>query len=122
MILDCTFSDLPALLAHRLKQDFGLPAFPLYQLASLVTRLRAGFFLGQIKPKEGLPALQMPIFFTHGAEDDFTPAWMSQELFDLYQGPKKLYLAPGAEHAEAYWSNPQEYARRIGEFLDSIQA
>ncbi len=119
IIADCSFSDLPAMLAYRLKQDFGLGAFPFYQLASFITRWRAGFYLGAVSPLQSLSNSQIPILFTHGAEDIYTPTRMSQHLYDVYQGPKQLYLAPGAGHAEAYWRNPQEYDHQVGVFLQN---
>lgn len=117
VVSDCAFSDLPALLAYRLRADFGLPPFPLLGLASLAARLRAGFFFGQVRPVRGLDGGRVPILFVHGEADDFTPVWMARRLYDACAGPKALYLAPGAGHGDSFWSNPAEYDRRVGEFL-----
>jgi fermentation-respiration switch protein FrsA (DUF1100 family) len=43
---------------------------------------------------------------------------------DMHQarvsGPSRLYLAPGAKHAEAYSSNPIEYENQVAAFLAEI--
>lgn len=117
VVSDCAFSDLSALLAYHLRADFGLPPFPLLGLASLVTRLRAGFFFGQVRPVRGLTAARAPILFVHGEADDFTPTEMARRLHDAYEGPKALYIAPGAGHGDSFWSNPAEYDRQVGAFL-----
>jgi hypothetical protein len=119
IVVDCAYSDLPTLLKYKLKHDYHLPAFPLYQLTNWMIGLRAGFFCGQVSPLQDIATLpaRTPILFTHGALDDFTPAQMSVELYHAYTGPKRLYLSPGAGHGLAFWTHPKEYDEQVGEFM-----
>jgi pimeloyl-ACP methyl ester carboxylesterase len=119
IVADCAFSDLPSLLKYHLQHNYHLPAFPIYHLSNLVTRLRAGFFYEQVNPLKAIATLttRTPILFTHGEQDVFTPTQMSIDMHNAYPGPKRLYLSPGAGHGLAFWTHPVEYAEQVGEFL-----
>jgi len=123
VVADCPFSDLETLLQYRLRQEYHLPSFPLLHLASLFSRLLTGMSFGQISPIRDIATLPTPILFMHGAEDDYIPPHMSQDLYDTKQvGIKDIYLAPGAAHAEALWSDREAYEKKLGQFLAEVEA
>ncbi len=118
VIADCTYADLQDQLALRLRLDYRLPRLPLLPLASLICRLWAGFWFGQVSPLRAVAALEMPVLFIHGQADDYTPSEASRRLYDAKtRGLRRLYLAADAGHAEAYWKNRAEYARQVEHFL-----
>ncbi len=121
-IADCAFSDLTDLLAHRLRQDFGLPAWPIVPLASALTKLRAGWRFADVSPRREVAAIAAPLLLAHGEADQFTPMRMSLELFAAKPDCKQLYLVPQADHAEAYWHDRAAYDRAVGDFLASYFA
>lgn len=119
-ISDGSFTTLPELLKFRLKADFGLPAFPLYHIASLFSRLRAGFFFEDIAPIKAIEHTDKPILFIHGGADTYIPTEMGKRLYETYRGRKSLYLCPGAKHSESFWTDKQEYEKRVKEFLKGL--
>jgi fermentation-respiration switch protein FrsA (DUF1100 family) len=119
-VVDCPYSDLKAQLAYLLKRDNKLPAFPFLNAANIITRIRAGFSFGQVSPIKDLSKVTTPIFFIHGQDDLYILPKMSEEMYSIKKGVKKLYLAPNARHAEAYWNNREEYDKLVGEFLEEI--
>lgn len=120
-IADCPYSSMSGILKHRMKKDFHLPPFPLYYFASLITKFRTGIFFREVSPIRAIENVETPIFFIHGKDDDYVPYKMSIDMYNAKKrGIKKIYLAPNAGHAEAYWNNRQEYDRLVGEFLEEI--
>lgn len=120
-VADCSYSSLPELLAYRLRMDYHLPPFPLLNIASFFTLRMAGWGLDQASPLTYIPNIQTPLFFIHGQQDTYILPRMSVDMYEAKrQGVRKLYLAPGAGHAEALVKNPRDYDRQIGEFLEEI--
>jgi fermentation-respiration switch protein FrsA (DUF1100 family) len=119
-IADCPYSDLKSLLKIRLKADYHLPFFPLIYLSSLICKLIAGIFYSDISPIKSMKNIQAPILFIHGREDDYIPHTMTIDMYNEKIGPKKLYIAPNSNHAEAYIHNKEDYDRIVGDFLKEI--
>ncbi len=122
LVCDCSFSDLTELLAHRLKVDYHLPAFPLLPLASLWSRVLTGMAFKDISPVSAVPKLTIPCLFIHGLEDKLTPARMSEALYVAKTtGKRAVYLAPNADHAMSFSSDPQAYEAQVEDFFgDSL--
>ncbi|MNN74214.1 hypothetical protein D3C81_1903850 [compost metagenome] len=91
---------------------------PTIPLVALLCRLRTGARLDMAESLRSLPLAATPVLFIHGQEDSYIEKRMTEEMFRLKQGTKRLYLAPDADHAEAYMKNPDEYDRIVGEFLE----
>ena len=41
---------------------------------------------------------------------------MVYRLYEAKTGPKRLWIAPGSAHAQAYTDHPAEYTRVVREF------
>lgn len=122
VIEDCSFNRLDAMLAYRLKADFHLPGFPFLPASELICRVLTGMRMQQVSPEEAVKKISAPILFIHGGKDDFIPPEMMEKLAALkLNGPQKRYMPPNVGHAESYWSNPQEYAAVVREFLQENQ-
>lgn len=118
-IADCPYSHITGQLVYRLKVEYPLlPVYPTIPLVALVCRLRTGAVLGEAESLRRLPGADTPVLFIHGQEDSYIEKRMTEDMYRQKQGMKRLYLAPGADHAEAYMKNPGEYDRIVGEFLE----
>ncbi|MDF2926662.1 MAG: alpha/beta hydrolase family [Paenibacillaceae bacterium] len=119
-IADCPYSNITEQLIYRLKVEYGLPAYPLIPLVALICRLRARFRLHDAASLLSLQSVETPILFVHGENDTYIEKQMTEAMYSIKSGRKQLYLAPNADHAEAYMKNPDEYDRVVGDFLQEI--
>lgn len=117
IIEDCGYSTLHEQLAYRSKVEFNLPAFPVIPIASLINRALLGFGVNDVDSLKALHDNTRPIFFIHGAADEYVPTKMCYENFDATTAPKEMWIVPNAGHAEALAVDPVEYQHRISEFL-----
>lgn len=120
-VVDCPFSDLPELFTEKLtgemKNHGKLIADAVVFYSSLVALYKSGFSLYSISPKKAIKDVETPIMFVHGANDDFIPPTMSLDMYLEKKGPKYLYIAPNAGHAQSYLRNKAEYTAKVKEFL-----
>lgn len=63
----------------------------------------------------------VPIFFIHSKEDQVVPFRQSQDLAEIYKGPKMIWFPEKGEHGGVWNINPNEYEKRLSAFLDSSQ-
>lgn len=118
VVADCPFADAGEEFTYRLKEDYHLPRFPVIPFISFITKLRTGFAFRKAAPIKGMPTLATPVFFIHGEDDTYIPPEASVRLYEAKREPKKLWLVPGAGHAESQPTQPDAYARLVGEFLE----
>ncbi|ASA26601.1 alpha/beta hydrolase [Paenibacillus donghaensis] len=118
IVADCAFSSVKAQLAYQLKRMYRLPSFPFVQIASLVTRLKAGYFFGEASAMKQVGKAKVPILFIHGDADTFVPYEMMDELYEACNSPKQKYTVAGAGHGLAYDTDKGEYARKVTSFVN----
>lgn len=122
VIEDCGYTSVWDQFASQLKGLFNLPEFPFMHAASLVTKIRAGYWLGEASPIEQVAKSKTPTLFIHGDQDNFVPYSMHQELYDASSAEKEILTIEGAGHAMAathnvdlYWSTIRTF---LGKYLD----
>jgi fermentation-respiration switch protein FrsA (DUF1100 family) len=116
VIEDCGYTSARDEFAYQLKGMFGLPPFPLLHIASLESKIIAGYSFAEASALDSLRTAAVPVFFIHGEADKFVPVSMARELYEAASCEKELWIVPGAAHAMAYYVNQGEYIRRTREF------
>lgn len=114
---DCGYTSVWDEFSGELKNQFGLPPFPLLHVASWLCGQRYGWTFGEASALEQVRKCTRPMLFIHGDADDFVPTWMVHPLYEAKTPPKELWLVPGAAHAVSYKENKQEYTRRVRDFV-----
>lgn len=121
-IEDCGYSSTWDQLSYNLSTEFGLPAFPILHVASLVNYLRHGWWFSNGDAVGQVAKSTKPMLFIHGDADDFVPTSMVYEVYEAKQtGYKELWLTPGCRHAKSIHDHWEEYCQRLGCFLNTIQ-
>ncbi len=70
---------------------------------------------------EKMGDVRCPVLVIHGDRDELIPVEEGLELFRAAPEPKELYLVLGAGHNDVSLVAGEEYARRIGTFLESCR-
>lgn len=90
--------------------------------ASIVSGKENGWRFEEADCRPQLAKCDRPMFFIHGDADDFVPF---SHLWENYKakktGYKDYWVAPGAVHANSYAKYPEEYTRKVGNFLKTVK-
>ena len=114
---DCGYTCVWDEFAGQLKEQFGLPEFPLMHSTSLLCRLRYGWSFDEASALKQVSKCHYPMLFIHGDADTFVPSQMVYPLYEAKPDPKSLWIASGAEHAKSYKEHKAEYISRIRAFV-----
>lgn len=118
IIEDCGYTSVWDQFAYQLDDLFGLPAFPMMHTASLVGKLRAGYWIGEASSIEQVKKSITPTLFIHGDADDFVPYFMLDQLYAASNAEKEKLVIEGAVHAKSKDVDPELYWSTITNFLD----
>jgi uncharacterized protein len=77
-----------------------------------------GFDPDEVSPEKAMAQRQFPVLLICGAKDHRIPCRHAQALYNAAIGPKELWIAPGAGHANALGQAPAEYETRVVTFFE----
>ena len=118
---DCGYSSVRGQFTKNLKDMSPLLPKVILTSASIVTEREFGWSFPEADCRKALAKCEKPMLFIHGDADDFVPF---DHLWENYNAKKKGYkeywVAPGAVHANSYAKYPEEYTRRVSNFLKTV--
>lgn len=117
-IADCGYSDLTDLFRYLLKGVYHMPIWPILPIAGVILKIWGHFDMKDVSPRKGVIKTKVPILFCHGDSDSFIPKEMSVEMSKLGDGVRQLYLCKGANHAQSFSLEPEEYRKVVTEFIN----
>lgn len=119
VVADSGFASFEKTITKFAKLFYKLPKYPFVPPAIWFAEFRAGFcanqadatkYIGKISPRA--------VFIIGGVKDQRIPLSNQQELFKAAGEPKKLWIAPEADHLEVRSLWPVEYERKVITFFD----
>jgi fermentation-respiration switch protein FrsA (DUF1100 family) len=117
IVEDCGYSSVWEEFSYQLNMLFHVPSFPMMSFASLVGRVRAGFWLGDADAVSQVRKSVTPMLFIHGDSDTFVPSDMVYRVYEAATCPKELVLVPGAGHGGASDVLGEDYWETLWTFL-----
>jgi alpha-beta hydrolase superfamily lysophospholipase len=117
VVADAAFAELHHPIGNRLRQE----GYPLPELGSRAIVAAAALRLRSrlLDPISAVAHISPRGLLLIAPKNDELISWrQSVRLFEAAAEPKELYVVEGAGHAEAYATEPDEYRRRVLEFLD----
>lgn len=118
VVSDCAYTDAYRMFGQKIKEWFGLPAFPIVDTACLVLRLRGGYNLKDASAIEAVKKSKVPTLFIHGDSDAMISVQMSKDLYQAASCEKELLIIEGAGHGQAQEKDPVTYYQTIEGFLN----
>ena len=115
---DCGYTSVWDEFAAQLKDQFGLPSFPLMNATSWLCCMKYGWSFAEARQIDQVTRSTKPMLFIHGDNDDFVPSHMLRPLYEAKRnGRKAIFIAKGAKHAMAYRDHHEEYTRMVRRFV-----
>lgn len=115
-IEDCGYTSVWDEFKKELKEQFGLPAFPLLYVGSMACDWKYGWNFKEAAPLKQITKCDRPMLFIHGDADTFVPTWMVYPLYEAKPEPKEIWITPGVKHADSYHDFPAEYTEKVRAF------
>ena len=119
-IVDCPFSDFTEQVLHVLRMETPLRSTMALRIANLFLKMRDGYTLNLVSPREVIENVQKPMLFIHSMKDEFILPYMTKELYEAKPGDKMLKLFEKGSHAKSFNDNPESYEKTVEEFLRAI--
>lgn len=117
IVADSSYSTMKDELAHQLKHLYGLPATPLLEITSMITKIRSGYFFGDVNILKQVEKNNRPLLLIHGDQDDLVPTYMSEQIYDVATSEKELWIVPEAGHIKAHEIITEQFEERLSNFL-----
>lgn len=116
IIADSGYTTVSEELSHQLKYLYHLPSFPVMQVTSAITKVRAGYTFGEASAIDSVAKNKLPLLIIHGDKDELVPTEMAERIYEKAKSDKELWIVPGAGHTEAYTIAEKEYQDKLKAF------
>ncbi len=117
IIEDCGYTNVWEVFQKQLDMDYLKSEISLH-IASVVTKMRAGYFLEDNKPIEQVKKSQTPMLFIHGDKDEFVPYEMLDQLYNAATCEKEKLVIKNATHTNSCSVDPDLYYQTVFRFID----
>jgi len=118
IIADSPYASVYQLFQYQMNRMFHLPAFPLLDSTSVLTKIRAGYSFREASALKEVEKTSVPILYIHGESDTFVPTELTKDLYQHTSSDAELYLVPNANHGESIALDEDKYKMKIDQFLN----
>ena len=120
IVEDCGYTSVWDEFELQLGNVFGLPSFPILNVADAACLLRAGYTFESASAVESLRKASVPMLFIHGDADTFVPFSMLDECYDACASAvKEKLVIEGAGHGLSASTDPELYWSTVDAFVSN---
>ena len=119
VVSDAAYTDAYSMFGEKLTAWFSLPPFPIVDTAVLMLKLRGGYDLMDASPIDAVKKSETPTLFIHGDLDAMISVDMAYRLYDAARCEKDLLIVEGAGHAQCKDKDPDQFVKKVFEFISS---
>ncbi|WP_297131007.1 alpha/beta hydrolase [Terrisporobacter sp.] len=117
IIEDCGYTSAKDQFSYKIKNMYKIPSFPVLNICSLISKLKANYFIEEASSIKQIKKSKIPILFIHGDKDKFVPFYMHNELYEACNSKKEKLIIENAGHAKCEKVNSQLYWERVEKFI-----
>ncbi len=118
VIEDCGYTSVWDIFSFQLKLRYHLPPFPFMNIASFLSKKKAGYDFKEASPLSLITDCHLPILMIHGTGDMVVPYQHMELLYEKANEPKESILVEGAGHCISMVRNTKLYWDTIDEFIE----
>lgn len=119
IISDSAYTSVWDIFGSELRARFGLPPFPVLNMAETMARVRAGYTFHDPSPLRAVGHIEVPLLLVHGNADDFVPVAMAHQLAEAAPADRTdLLIIDQAGHSDGKYADPDAYYRTMTSFLN----
>jgi len=119
VIADAPFDTYRNTILHHAKLMYGLPEFPLIDMACPMIESRAHFRMAEVDCLRAAGNIRAPMLVLAGELDERMPASMVHTVYERAAGPKEFWVIPGEGHENRGFG--QAFREKIAGFLGQIR-
>lgn len=118
-IEDCAYTSIWDEFKCIYKKSFKLPTFPVLNIASIVSKIKAGYYFKQASAIKAVKKSKIPTIFIHGENDKLVPCNMMEKLYKVAKCKKEKLVVKNAGHIESCRVDTENYWKKIKEFISA---
>lgn len=118
VIQDCGYISVWDEFAGQLKVRYHLPAFPIMNIANVLSKRQAGYSFRDASPLDVIHKCHLPILMIHGEEDTFVPFEYLDKLYEKANEPKHRLSVKEAGHCMSMVKETELYWKTVDDFLE----
>ena len=119
VIADAPFDTYRNTILHHAKLMYGLPEFPLIDMACPMIESRVNFPMDQVDCLRAAGNIRAPMLVLAGELDERMPAAMVHSIYERAAGPKDFWIIPGEGHENRKFG--REFREKIQAFLAKLR-
>ena len=121
ILADCGFTSMESIWEDVMKHTFRFPK-PVREAELRYLKRCIRVTGGELcSTLDAMDVCRIPVFFAHGAEDDFVPPRMTEENYERCKAPKMLYIGPEAGHGTCFYYNREAYRAEEEKFFSMCE-
>lgn len=118
-IEDCGYTSIWDEFKSIYKKSLKLPVFPVLNIASIASKIKAGYYFKQASAIKAVKKSKIPTIFIHGKDDKLVPCKMGERLYNVAKCEKEKLIIEKAGHVESYRVDTERYWNKIKEFINA---
>lgn len=117
-VFEATLANLKDQFGDILTRNFGLPKFPILNIAIFFFELRADVDLDEMNNEDIIGKISpRPVFLIHCSKDDYIGYDHGLRMFKAAKEPKQTWTTDCNKHAQAWQSDPAKAEKLVTDFF-----